>query len=256
MTASSRDRSANNWTHLMASQMWVASAMRRTTLKDPASYIPPEKFAVVHKAVLDACDSLDGVKDGVLEDPRRCKFDPKVLQCVGADAPTCLTIPQVAAAVRKVYALVTNPRTGQEIYPGLERGKRTRLEAFLRQLRDVFAVGDDYFKYVVFKNPDWDPRTINFDKDVDSGGQDRQRDDRATRSQPSRNSLRTMENSCYQAGTTRRLRHRTPLITTTAWWRRSVAERNWGSRCPALHGAWNGALHGNRRAEHVRQGAG
>jgi hypothetical protein len=41
-------------------------------------------------------DALDGVKDGLLENPRACRFDPKVLTCKGAEAPDCLTRPQVA----------------------------------------------------------------------------------------------------------------------------------------------------------------
>ena len=45
--------------------------------------------------MLGACDALDGVKDGVLEDPRRCHFDPKVLLCKGTDGPDCLSAAQV-----------------------------------------------------------------------------------------------------------------------------------------------------------------
>src|SRR3989442_2703211 len=104
---------ANYMTHLSTQSLWVAHA----TLKDPASYIPREKYAVIHKAVLDACDGLDGVKDAVLEDPMRCHFDPKVLQCSGADTAACLTAPQVEAA-RVIYGPAKNPRTGAEIFPG------------------------------------------------------------------------------------------------------------------------------------------
>jgi feruloyl esterase len=84
---------ANFMTHLGAHSLWVAQA----TLKDPASFIPREKFAVIHKAVLDGCDALDGVKDGVLEDPGRCHFDPKTIQCAAGDSSACLTPPQVEA---------------------------------------------------------------------------------------------------------------------------------------------------------------
>src|SRR5688572_24468372 len=49
--------------------------------KDEASYIPATKYPAIHDAVLQACDALDGVTDRVLENPRQCKFDPKVLQC-------------------------------------------------------------------------------------------------------------------------------------------------------------------------------
>jgi feruloyl esterase len=108
---------ANNTTHLVAQSLWIWMAVHR----DEASYIPPSKHSLIHNAVLAACDGIDGVKDGVLEDPPRCKFDPKVLECQGADGPGCLTAPQVEAA-RKIYSPTTNPRTKQEIFPALEPG--------------------------------------------------------------------------------------------------------------------------------------
>ena len=49
-------------------------------------YIPPAKYPLIHNAVLEACDALDGVKDRVLEDPRRCHFDPQTIACKGPDA--------------------------------------------------------------------------------------------------------------------------------------------------------------------------
>ena len=151
---------ANFRTHLVAGLLWVAHA----TLKDPASYIPLGKYPLIHNAVLDACDALDGVKDGVLEDPTRCHFDPKVLECKGDDASTCLTAPQVEAA-RKIYAPATNPRTGKEIFPGIAPGSELGWAA-LAGGPEPF-VTTDHFKYVVFKDPKWDWRTLNFDSDVD-----------------------------------------------------------------------------------------
>jgi feruloyl esterase len=108
---------ANYWTHLMFSSMWIARAAH----KEEASLIPPRKYALIHKAVLEACDASDGVKDGVLEDPTRCHFDPALLQCKGGDTADCLTAAQVETA-RAIYAPAKNPRTGQEIYPGLAPG--------------------------------------------------------------------------------------------------------------------------------------
>jgi feruloyl esterase len=72
---------ANNLTHLDVHGLWIAQAVHQ----DEASYIPPTKYSLIHIAVLEACDALDGVRDGVLEDPTRCKFDPKVLGCKGAE---------------------------------------------------------------------------------------------------------------------------------------------------------------------------
>ena len=150
---------ANYMTHLSAQSLWVGQAV----LKDPTSFIPREKYAAIHKAVLDACDALDGVKDGVLEDPRRCHFDPKSTQCAGADAPTCLTAPQVEAA-RRIYAPARNPRTGAEIFPGLEPGSEMGWAGLAGPA--PLTISNDHYRFVVFKNPSWDFKTLDFDQDV------------------------------------------------------------------------------------------
>ena len=113
---------ANNWTHMMAQIVWVAQAVH----KDEASYIPPEKYGVLHKAALAACDAKDGVKDGLIDDPTRCAFDPKVVQCKKADLPTCLTAPQVEAA-RKIYSPLKNSRTNSQDLPGIRARQRDGL---------------------------------------------------------------------------------------------------------------------------------
>ena len=68
---------ANNWSHLFTGFVWNEQAL----LKDAASAIPPAKLPVIQSAALAACDALDGVKDGLVEDPRVCHFDPAVLAC-------------------------------------------------------------------------------------------------------------------------------------------------------------------------------
>jgi feruloyl esterase len=151
---------ANYMTHLTTHSLWVAHA----TLKDPSSYIPREKFAVIHRAVMDACDLLDGVKDGVLEDPTRCRFDPNVLLCAGPDTSTCLTAAQVEAA-RKIYGPARNPRTGTELFPGLEPGSELGWAA-LAGGPIPFSISTDHYRYIVFKNPSWDFKTLDFDRDV------------------------------------------------------------------------------------------
>src|SRR5262249_52955744 len=76
---------------------------------------------VINRAVLAACDAVDGLVDGAIDDPRRCRFDPATIQCVGDDAPNCLTPPQVAA-LRKIYDGPRNPRTKALIFPGMYPG--------------------------------------------------------------------------------------------------------------------------------------
>ena len=148
---------ANNWVHLLTSMMAIAQAVR----VDPASAIPQTKYPLINDAVMAACDQLDGVKDGVLENPQRCRFDPAVLQCKGAVSDSCLTQPQVAA-LKKVYAPVRNSRTQSEIYPGLPVGS----ELGWANLPQPFGIGETHFKFIVFENPAWDFKTMNFDADV------------------------------------------------------------------------------------------
>ncbi len=150
----------NDMVHMLTQHIWIAQA----TLKNPASYIPKDKFAVIHQAVLDACDALDGIKDGVIDDPRRCSFDPKTIQCHGDDEASCLTAAQVDA-VRKIYSPAKNPRTGAEIFPGLEPGSELGWTGLASGPKPM-SIPDDYFRFIVFKDPAWDFKTLDFDKDI------------------------------------------------------------------------------------------
>jgi feruloyl esterase len=102
------------------------------------------------------------VKDGVIEDPARCTFDPRVLECKGADLSACLTQPQVEAA-RTIYSAAINPETKREITglaPGSELGWATWGGP------QPLAISFDHFKYVVFKDANWDYRTFNPEHDI------------------------------------------------------------------------------------------
>jgi feruloyl esterase len=139
---------ALDWSGRAIQSIWVAQALHR----DPAAYIPPEKYAAIHRAALEACDAIDGVKDGIIENPSRCRFDPGSLLCKGADAPTCLTAPQVEAA-RKIYEY-------HGTYPGLAPGSEPGWATYGGP--KPFATGDDHFKYVVFGDPQWNFLTLEF----------------------------------------------------------------------------------------------
>ena len=97
-----------------AAQLHVALAAHPT---DDAGLLAAKDLALVNKAVLAQCDALDGVKDGVLEDPRKCSFDPSALQCAaGGSSAECLSPDQVGA-LKKIYAGAKNPRTGASVHP-------------------------------------------------------------------------------------------------------------------------------------------
>ena len=146
-----------------AISLWIADAV----LKNPESYIPPAKYPMIHQAALARCDAKDGLKDGLITDPTKCDFDPAVLLCKGSDSPSCLTAPQVAAA-KKIYSPGVNPRTGQVLFSSLVPG--TELGWGIQALgpepsQNIY----DQYKYVVFKNENWDWKTFNFDADVARG---------------------------------------------------------------------------------------
>lgn len=108
---------ANNRTHLHVVGIWNHDA----THADPGSYFPVAKTRAINRAVLAACDKLDGLEDGIIDDPRRCHFDPATIVCEDGDGPECLTEKQ-AAALKKIYAGPSNPRTGESIFPGMSPG--------------------------------------------------------------------------------------------------------------------------------------
>jgi feruloyl esterase len=150
----------NYWSRVMSHLIWIA----RATHDDPAAFIPPEKFQAIHQAVVERCDAGDGLRDNLVSDPKGCPFDAGVLLCSGADAASCLTAPQVQAA-KKIYGSASDARTGRVISPGLLPGSEIAWQPAAAGA-GPFRIVDDYFKYVVFKNADWDYRTLDFEKGV------------------------------------------------------------------------------------------
>ena len=162
---------ANNWSHTITGHLWNERAL----LDEPAGMIPPAKLPLIQKAALEKCDALDGVKDGLIEDPRACRFDPGVIQCKGADGADCLTAPQVTA-LRKIYGGPKNPRTGAQIHPGYSPGGEGLPDTWAAWIVPggargslQFGFANTYYGQAVFEDPNWDFRKLNFDTDVAYG---------------------------------------------------------------------------------------
>jgi feruloyl esterase len=139
-------------------------ALNKFVHRSSDSYIPPEKYRAIHRAALNACDTLDGVDDGLIANPSRCRFDPAILECRNGDDGSCLTAAQVETA-RGMYAPITDPATGQAVsaallQPGSELGWG-RL-AGPQPLTNAV----EPFKYVVFKNEEWDWRAFRLSTDL------------------------------------------------------------------------------------------
>jgi feruloyl esterase len=148
----------NRFTNLHMGQLWTA----RATLKKPGAVLTRDDLAKVSAAVLAQCDAADGVKDGMLADPRTCKFDPGTLQGFR---------PEQIEALKMIYRGAVNPRTGVQIYPGLEVGGEGPQPGnpgwgLIMNGKEPFAIDGPVLGGMGFGNPHWDWRTFDFDRDV------------------------------------------------------------------------------------------
>jgi feruloyl esterase len=146
--------------------------------------IPIEKLALVAASVMAKCDKVDGLVDGLIDDPRRCDFDPArdVPVCqAGTDTPQCLTAAQ-AGTFKKIYGGAMSG--GKPYFPGFMYGSEAMaagpggasasgwLNVIIPRQADVkaadFSLAESTMKYLVFPQPnsDYDFRTFDFDRDI------------------------------------------------------------------------------------------
>jgi feruloyl esterase len=121
------------------------------------------KLSTIGDAVLAACDTIDGVKDGQIDDPRRCRFDPSTLACRGQEDDACLTPAQIAA-VGKVYEGAKNSSTGEQIFPGWMRGSERGWGTYITNPGEPSRI--DFFRIMAFHDPNWNWRTFDWHRDV------------------------------------------------------------------------------------------
>jgi len=155
---------ANFWTHLLTK----ALADARATTLDPASYIPSSKLSALSRAVNAACDAQDGVTDGVLNDPRQCKFDPASMLCKTSDSNECFTAPQITA-LKELYE-GPHDANGNLIFPGYLPGGEEGPGGWATWITGVapgksllFAFGGGYFSNMVYEKSDWDYKKTRVD---------------------------------------------------------------------------------------------
>jgi len=147
--------------HLQPGSLYISWVALKDGVGSP-SYIPPAKITSLNKAAIAACDENDGLKDGLIEDPTKCKFDPATIQCKGADSDSCLTAAQVDTA-KKIYA-GAKFKDGAPIYSGFEPGSELNWNFMIE--KEPFSVNINYFKGMVFEDPDWDFHTFDVDRDT------------------------------------------------------------------------------------------
>jgi len=152
--------------HHVGGNLWVVWQM----FNNSASTVFTSEDTLLGNAVNAACDALDGVVDGVLNDPRRCHFDPGRLLCQGSQTPpNCLTGKQVEA-VRDLWTGPDQMVQQSGYYPPFERGGE--VDGWpstispgpppAPQTDDHAQIGLPFFEYFVFDNPDWDFQSFNW----------------------------------------------------------------------------------------------
>lgn len=146
--------------------------------------VTAEKMALVADRVMEKCDAIDGLKDGLIDDPRKCAFDPSrdVPACrAGSDGPACLT-PAQAAAIAKIYSgPVSN---GKPYFPGFMPGSEAVMDLFgggrgsgwmnviVSSRPDIkpadFSLAENTMQYLVHNppKPDYDYKKFDFDRDI------------------------------------------------------------------------------------------
>lgn len=141
--------------------------------------IPYAKLRALSDSIYAQCDEKDGLKDGLIDDPRRCDFRPSrdLPKCAeGTDRPDCFTAAQIGT-LETIYGDVLS--NGQRFFPGWPVGAevagpngRSGWDNWIVSERGPatisVAFGESFFRYLAFpeKNPEYELTSFDFDKDV------------------------------------------------------------------------------------------
>ena len=153
--------------HVTTTGIWQGRAFHGYDATAPSR----AQLQALSEAVLAACDADDGVRDGVLNDPPNCDWDPATLACQnGASGDQCLG-PGELAAVQKIYA---GPMSsdGTPLYVGVPPGGEENWGAWLFAADNLpfgsaYGLAAQYMRFLVFRNPNFDPMArFDFDNDL------------------------------------------------------------------------------------------
>ncbi|KAJ3543787.1 hypothetical protein NM208_g3392 [Fusarium decemcellulare] len=136
---------------------WSCHFLPLTGQAGADTFIPLDMWPTIHQDILDQCDDLDGAKDGILEAPDLCDYDPSGLLCGDGETSNCLTSTQIKT-LRSIYSplLATD---GSLVYPRLQPG------AELTGAPQTYFTGQpfgaaDWFRYAILNDSDWDPLSL------------------------------------------------------------------------------------------------
>jgi Tannase and feruloyl esterase len=153
---------AFNWDRFIPAELWPEFAMNR----DAGAPVSQTKLTAVTAAAIKACDGADGVVDGVINDPRQCRFDPHVLVCGQPGAPppgTCLGKTE-ADAVEQIWRGARGPN-GEFLWYGLEPGASfaglANSSSATPPVALPFVITLDHWRLWIKQDPSFDWYTLN-----------------------------------------------------------------------------------------------
>jgi feruloyl esterase len=139
---------------------WSGHFLPITGTNTSDTFLSPAQWAMVQADVMKQCDGLDGVVDGILEDPELCHYKPITLQCpsTATNTSACLS----AAQVKTVSAVLADyyGENGALVYPRLQPGaEAASAEVILTGA--AFPYTRDWYRYAILNDSTWDPATLN-----------------------------------------------------------------------------------------------
>ena len=181
---------AFNWAPGLAA---LATQINQAMYSDPnnlqEAVVGPKEQELIESSYLAMCDEQDGIKDGILNDPRQCKFDVATLLCKGKKTNSCLSKEQLAA-VKSIYDGPKDSK-GNSLFYGFPFGGETAFGGWPRWLTGglkyqadldefqggveagnfeepiapnaYFSFGNGIMKYFVYNDPDWNYQNYNYD---------------------------------------------------------------------------------------------
>ncbi|KAF3166791.1 Tannase and feruloyl esterase [Orbilia oligospora] len=142
------------WPNIQVSEAIYAQAVGT---EGSPTYLTQAQWEAVDAATMAQCDGIDGVVDGILENPARCDFHPELMLCGPGQTwllNGCLTVAQVQT-VKKLYAPIYGNH-GRYIYPGIVPGAIPSQGMFLKYGPFVGSGPKDFLRYVVFNDTSYD----------------------------------------------------------------------------------------------------
>ncbi|PKS05396.1 hypothetical protein jhhlp_008772 [Lomentospora prolificans] len=136
---------------------WGAYAAYLTGPPNSTTFLSTEEWLAVGQEVMRQCDGIDGVVDGIIEDPDLCRPVVETLLCnqTSTSDSLCLTSDQVET----VNAIYTDWTVDDVLhYPRLNPGAEL-LASFVYFSGSMFQYPSDWYRYVVFNDSDWDTTT-------------------------------------------------------------------------------------------------